>query len=185
MRKGATMKKDIIRYSALIIIVLIVAIFIYPTLYRYDKLNQKIPVRINRITGTAAMLDTDGWKEMKSDTPQPTEMEAFKSQVESQINADRERIKSQLKTEIKQEILQEINNDINAYKQNQLDPNNYFGQGSTMDEVKKIMGTPTSVTKSDFTKQETWFYGSSSVTFKNGKVDEWSESPFGQKLKIK
>jgi len=58
------MKKEIIKYLALIIIIVFIGLFIYPTIYRYDKLDQKWPIRINRITGNTEVLYTTGWKEI-------------------------------------------------------------------------------------------------------------------------
>lgn len=148
------------------------------------KFNQKIPIRINRITGTTEMFSTSGWSVVKSqpdEKPAISEMDAFKQQINSKLAADEASLKDQLKNE----ILLEINKDIEARKNRELDQNNYFGQGSSMDDVKKIMGTPTSITKNDFAKQETWYYDSSSITFKNGLVNEWRESPLGKKLKLK
>jgi outer membrane protein assembly factor BamE (lipoprotein component of BamABCDE complex) len=47
-----------------------------------------------------------------------------------------------------------------------------FTMGSTPSEVAAVMGTPTSVY--DFGYRQTWYYGFSRVTFKNGAVSEWS-----------
>ena len=46
-------------------------------------------------------------------------------------------------------------------------PTGYFTVGSTKDEVIAVQGTPDSFTDTEFR------YGSSSVTFKNGRVSEW------------
>lgn len=41
--------------------IVLVSIFIYPTLYKYDKLDQKYPVKINRLTGKTEILTMNGW----------------------------------------------------------------------------------------------------------------------------
>ena len=55
------MKKELVRYVALLIGLMIIVIFVYPTLYQYDKYDQKIPVRINRLTGKTELLYPTGW----------------------------------------------------------------------------------------------------------------------------
>lgn len=46
------------------VVVLLLGIFVWPTMYRYDKLNMKYPVRINRLTGATQVLYPDGWQPM-------------------------------------------------------------------------------------------------------------------------
>lgn len=53
------------------------------------------------------------------------------------------------------------------------DPFSSFKIGSTKEQVKKIMGTPTAVYEDDYFKKTTWYYGRSSIVFKNGKVKEY------------
>jgi hypothetical protein len=47
--------------SAVIVFVVFVAAFVWPSAYRYDRLNT-LPVRINRFTGTTEVLTGEGWK---------------------------------------------------------------------------------------------------------------------------
>lgn len=58
------------------------AIFVWPTLYRYDSLamggGSHFPVRINRITGSAERLGPSGWLEMESsERTKPNQRVAF------------------------------------------------------------------------------------------------------------
>jgi hypothetical protein len=49
------------------------AIFVWPSQYRYDTLQRpgrSLPVRIDRFSGKAEMLETDGWRPM--DRPSPS-----------------------------------------------------------------------------------------------------------------
>lgn len=191
------MKKDIFRFTAIAIIVVLFGIFVYPTMYKYDKYNQKVPVRINRITGEAYLLDPEGWKKAGSDVPSESEMEKLRREVINMLADDRNSLKSDIETDLKSDldkikegIVSDIQSDINSAKQDvqvyktaELDPNSYFGMGSTMDEVKKIMGVPSGVNKFDYTNEEIWRYDVSTVTFKNGKVVEWSD--YSNNLKIK
>lgn len=62
------MKKIVIRYLAITIIVVLFGVFIYPTMYKYDKMDQKWPVRINRITGKTEVLNQAGWQALSSNT---------------------------------------------------------------------------------------------------------------------
>lgn len=55
------MKKELIRYFFILLLLVFVSLFIYPTLYKYDKLDQKYPVKINRITGKTNVLGLKGW----------------------------------------------------------------------------------------------------------------------------
>jgi curved DNA-binding protein CbpA len=54
--------------------------------------------------------------------------------------------------------------------------NSYFTMGSTKNEVLIIQGNPTRTTKFDMLDEEIWYYNSSSVTFKSGKVNEYSDN---------
>lgn len=52
----------------LVVIVVMFASFVWPTLYRYDHLtlgDSRVPVRINRFTGNAQLLYVYGWVKMK------------------------------------------------------------------------------------------------------------------------
>lgn len=55
----------------------------------------------------------------------------------------------------------------------------YFNIGSTQEEVLNAQGTPASVLG------EVWRYGTSSVTFKNGKVIGYNNSDLNLKIKLK
>jgi hypothetical protein len=58
-----------------------------------------------------------------------------------------------------------------------------FKIGSTKDDVRRIQGEPSGVSKWEFNNTEYWNYGLSSVTFKRGKVKEYSN--LGHNLKVK
>ena len=58
--------RSLIRYGIIVVIIVLFGLFAYPTLYKYDKLDQKYPVRINRITGKTEVLTLRGWIEMKN-----------------------------------------------------------------------------------------------------------------------
>ncbi len=53
--------------AAIIVLLFVIftAVFIWPTLYRYERSYQTV-VRINRFTGNAEMLTTEGWDKMQS-----------------------------------------------------------------------------------------------------------------------
>jgi hypothetical protein len=55
--------KNIIIICALICATLIVCgVLFWPTLYRYEKIGGKLPVRINRLTGYTEILSISGWE---------------------------------------------------------------------------------------------------------------------------
>jgi hypothetical protein len=56
------MKKELIKYIMISLIVVVFGIFIYPGIYKYDKLDQRYPVRINRITGSTDVLVGTKWE---------------------------------------------------------------------------------------------------------------------------
>lgn len=56
------------------VIIVLVGIFVWPGIYKYDKMNQKWPVRINRITGTAEVLYQSGWQEVGNQAAGPQYM---------------------------------------------------------------------------------------------------------------
>ncbi len=56
------MKSKIISFVMAILFIIVFGIFIYPGIYKYDKLNQNIPVKINRFTGSTQILTVNGWK---------------------------------------------------------------------------------------------------------------------------
>jgi curved DNA-binding protein CbpA len=62
-----------------------------------------------------------------------------------------------------------------------LDAENIFSIGSSKNTVLQIQGNPSQIINAGSTVM--WYYGTSSVTFENGKVSEFSN--IGQNLKIK
>ena len=48
--------------GVLLLLVLLILAFGWPTLYRYEHMQSGILVRINRITGTTSYFDFSGWK---------------------------------------------------------------------------------------------------------------------------
>ena len=50
---------------------------------------------------------------------------------------------------------------------------NFLTIGSTKNDVVRIQGTPIEVTKYAYSGEETWRYGYSFITLKNGLVYEW------------
>jgi hypothetical protein len=64
-------------------IVLIVAVFVWPTMYHYSMLNGK-PVRINRITGSTEILYPSGWQSVGSANSSQSNSDSSSSGVEKQ-----------------------------------------------------------------------------------------------------
>jgi hypothetical protein len=61
-------EKNAVIICALICATLIICgVLFWPTLYRYDKIGGKSPVRINRLTGYTEILYGSGWARMVSD----------------------------------------------------------------------------------------------------------------------
>lgn len=61
----------------------------------------------------------------------------------------------------------------------------YFTIGSTENEVLVIMGDPSSIMELEYAKKKIYFYEHSNVTFKNGKVMEYSNLAKNLKVKVR
>ncbi|WP_141136736.1 hypothetical protein [Paenibacillus herberti] len=182
------MKKDLIRYGFILILLFGIAVFVYPTLYKYDKLDQKYPVKINRITGETKVLVGSTWNTVSDSTNDIQEIEEFKSEIYEQIEQNKENIKNEVVESIRSEVLQQVESDLQAvqqeiaiYKESSLDPNNSFTINDTTDTVKKIMGAPDSI--NSIGPFDTWSYGEDSVKFEDGKVVGWVNSSNSLKIK--
>jgi hypothetical protein len=57
------MKKELIRFALIIVVLIYISVFIYPTLYLYTDYDNKLPVKTNRITGKSwIFVPSDGWR---------------------------------------------------------------------------------------------------------------------------
>ncbi|MNO45394.1 hypothetical protein D3C76_356600 [compost metagenome] len=181
-----------------ILLVICFGLFIYPGIYKYDKLNQKYPVKINRFTGKTHVLYHDGWADMNGYDVAETRMEQYKKEIEESISKQDDRIKSSVLAEIESElefikvnysaqIDEQLNFDTirNRHENNNEVNNNeehsFFEKGDTTESVEKVMGTPDSIIGSEL--YEIWRYGNSSVSFSKGKVSGWSNTDNNLKLK--
>lgn len=179
--------RKIIQFVAICIFVALFGVFIYPGVYKFDKFDQKNPVKINRITGHTQVLIGDSWLTVSdSDETKQDEVEILKAELAK----NRDELKKEIINEIREDVINEVKNDLDAvksevtaYQKFETDPSNYFSIGSTMEEVKNIMGTPSSTRKMPYFNEETWTYNMSSITFKNGKVSEYRNS--GNNLRVK
>lgn len=181
------MKKELIRYAFISILLILVGLFVYPTMYRYDKFDQKIPVRINRVTGKTELLSTQGWMVATSTpTPEPPPIKVVApipspSPTPSTYNGETfqqwyERVIKELpegQTAPSRTLLffRFERARLGVYDK-LVEPKDYFTLGSTKNEVKKVMGAPDSID----TYFDTWWYESSSVKFENSKVKEYHDS---------
>jgi outer membrane protein assembly factor BamE (lipoprotein component of BamABCDE complex) len=60
----------------------------------------------------------------------------------------------------------------------------YFTIGSTKDEVLQVQGSPTSVHKYESWGEEVWDYSYSTITFRRGRVKEYSNQAYNLKVKV-
>lgn len=186
--------KQFLKYPFIILCICAFGLFVYPGLYKYDKLEQKYPVKINRITGETQILNHEGsWIKSGNVEAELAKFEEYKQQIYDKI--------SQQKDDIKQEVLTTIYDELSAIKEKQegIDSRpgdiptiseefiegegniSTFSEGDTKETVKQIMGTPDQVTK--IGNLESWFYGSSVVNFQDGKVNGWHN--IGKNLPVK
>jgi hypothetical protein len=161
-------------------------------MYKYDKLDQKYPVKINRITGETEVLKSKGWENADDYKSASQQMEAYRNDIAQKIDDQNDTIKAAIISDIKDDIvnqvtadvkdyLSDVQKEISDYKNTKTDPSGYFTTGDSFTTVKKVMGTPDSISKAGpFT---TWWYGRSSINFENGNVTGWTD--FENNLSVK
>ncbi|MEK5374187.1 hypothetical protein [Paenibacillus sp. FSL P2-0173] len=167
-------------YPLVLASILLFGLFIYPTMYKYDKLDQKYPVMINRFTGEAKILTQNGWQNTPDIDSALGKMEQYKGEISMEIDKQKE--------EITQNVMAAIEGQLDEIKTQSISVNQSpsesefaevrnrdrgtFGKGDSMDSVEKVMGTADTINYAG--PFERWFYGNSSVSFKDGKVNGWS-----------
>lgn len=105
------MKKEIVRYSAILILVILIGLFVYPTVYKYDKLEQKYPVRINRITGNTEVLRNNGWIDV--DATQ-SEIDKVRSEVDTDFKEFKKQLTQEVINSVKTDVVNSLQKDISA-----------------------------------------------------------------------
>lgn len=162
--------------------IVLFGLFIYPGLYHFDKLNQRLPVKINRLTGDAYIFGSDGWTEFKHSelenetSPTPTPFVYTPQPGDEELGFFERRSK---------ELGLIPANAENEQDQNEEDTgvDSYFSLGSSEDEVKSVMGTPTKIRSSALTGNSTWSYGLSYIVFVDGVVTEYYNVESNLKIK--
>lgn len=167
--------KKMLTFLFVVICIVSFGLFVYPGMYKYDKLNQKYPVKINRITGTTEVLTLKGWQDAESYDAAKNEMLEYKQDISKQMMEQNEDIKRAVLDEIKDQ-LEQVKNDVIKETMGMESvvnpaPNGTFSKGDTTKKVQEVMGVADSVT--EVGPYETWFYGLSMVKFKDGKVTGW------------
>lgn len=186
--------KNIGKYVFILICICAFGVFIYPGLYRYDKLDQKYPVMINRITGETKVLSGGVWETVGNVDAQMSKFQDYKEEVLIEIQSRNIDVKNDVLESIKGE-LEAAKEEVIAQTSENIEANNVsvtganfdfdlirqrdytgerFGKGDTQETVKSIMGVPDSITGAG--QYETWFYDYSTVSFENGKVNGWNNS---------
>ncbi len=180
------------KYLLVPLCICLFGIFIYPTLYKYDKLDQKYPVQINRITGETKVLTGQGWQSADDYNRAAETMSNYKEEIISEIENQSELIKEDVLQTIQDELdmIVEKQASIDTRPGNEKDYEDLelideesdddteistsFSKGDTMEKVEIIMGTPDRINHAG--DYETWWYKFSSVSFKNGVVTGWSNN---------
>ncbi|MDH6371716.1 hypothetical protein M2444_003515 [Paenibacillus sp. PastF-3] len=96
--------QQIFKYVFIIICIVAFGIFIYPGIYKYDKLNQKFPVLINRITGETKILFSDSWSTVGNIDAKLGEFESYKNEILEAINSQNEQIKERIIESVQAEL---------------------------------------------------------------------------------
>lgn len=108
------MYKEIIRYSFLLIGIIIFGLVIYPGLYKYEKLDQSFPVKINRITGDAKILTAKGWQDAGDYDYASALFAEYKQQVIDAMDGQSEIIKNDVMNSVHNELENAKNEIANA-----------------------------------------------------------------------
>lgn len=182
------MKNKVVLSILALLCIVSFGLFIYPGLYKYDKLQQQYPVKINRLTGSTQVLFPNGWRSMDNSASQ---MEDYKVEIEEKISDQSEKIKNDVLASIRSELdaikLEEEPSVFDSVRNRDASTNEtvvneeYFTKGDSMEKVKEIMGTPDGVSGAE--PYENWQYGLSTVSFKDGKVTGWRNT--NKQLKVK
>jgi hypothetical protein len=96
--------QQIFKYVLIIICIVAFGIFIYPGIYKYDKLDQKFPVLINRITGETKILFSDSWSTVGNIDAKLSEFESYKNEILEAINSQNEQIKESVIESVQAEL---------------------------------------------------------------------------------
>jgi hypothetical protein len=96
--------QQIFKYVFIIICIVAFGIFIYPGIYKYDKLDQKFPVLINRITGETKILFSDSWSTVGNIDAKLSEFESYKNEILEAINSQNEQIKESVIESVQAEL---------------------------------------------------------------------------------
>ena len=185
------------KYSLIPLCICLFGIFIYPTMYKYDKLNQKIPVKINRITGETEILHLDGyWIKAGDSENELRKFEEYKQQIYETMENQNETIKQEVLAAIREELelIKEKQASIDTRPGNKIaEPEvqqvnvdnlrgnvNTFSIGDSKEIVELVMGVPDTIGgDSSF---EYWMYGYSTVNFTDGKVSGWDNADNNLKI---
>ncbi|WP_156088546.1 hypothetical protein [Mycobacterium tuberculosis] len=190
------------KYSLVPLCICLFGIFVYPTMYKYDKLDQKYPVKINRITGETTVLTGKGWQNAEDYSSAAEEMLSYKEDIINKIDLQNEEIKNQVIEEIKSQI-DEIKSDVTSTEMTSGELYDAIrekrGLNVTSDEVgtedQSVNAEEINRNTDAFTMGDTketvknimgvpdsvigaepfvmWYYGDSRVDFKDGKVSGW------------
>lgn len=189
--------KDLMKYSIIPISIIAFGLTIYPGLYKYDKLDQSLPVKINRITGETKILTLKGWQDANDYDHAVDLFAEYKQQVIDAMLGQNESIKNSVMNSVLNELENAKNEIINTSNHEEPNPTYAdgtsvfqsvrnrdnkndstseeellrFGLGDTKETVQKSMGTPSSIINGG----DTWFYGTSMVNFKGDIVEGWSD----------
>ncbi|MNB71670.1 hypothetical protein D3C75_182430 [compost metagenome] len=102
------MEKELRRAVLALLIIALFGLLIYPGLYKYDKLEGKYPVRMNRITGETKILREGGWVKVGDAGSSPAGDGQEKAVTSQDLEA--------LRAEIRNELLQEMQTKLNQAK---------------------------------------------------------------------
>lgn len=171
-------------------------------MYKYDKLDQKYPVKINRITGETTVLTGKGWQNAEDYNSAAQEMSRYKDQIIAEIESQNESIKEDILLTIQEELdfiaekqasiatrpgnevsepSDENIEEVSAEPTEEANSNSgTFKLGDSKATVEKVMGVPDTIGGSG--EYSFWMYGLSTINFTDDKVSGWHNTE--ENLKI-
>lgn len=160
------------------VLLILAVLFVWPGIFRYRySLGQE--VRVDLLTGRVQSLDLDGrWSAIaeKPQSPKPASVEFSRLNItvgaqprtpaDLSSNEDAPSVSSN-STDSQRSLLPKPTESES--------PDMRFHLGSTMNEVRKVQGTPSGVFELGAGDRVIWNYGASTVSFSNGRVSGYHD----------
>lgn len=148
--------KNSIRYFFIILGISAFGLFVYPGLYKYDKLDQKYPVMINRVTGETKVLYGDVWETVGNVDAQLSKFEEYKQQIFEKLQQQNDEIKNGVLDSLTSELENTKNDIIAETKSAVLETQKYSVSSETVPTYEDGTSVFNSVRNRDDSKDDVY-----------------------------